>query len=130
MNAAASAWVGFAQDDLRMAELAYNEGIWNQTCFHAQQCVEKLLKAALAARGIQIPRVHRLVDLLGQMPPDVVAALAPQSANVRSLDRFYIPTRYPEALPGAPANVLPVESEANGALAVARHVSMIVVPLL
>jgi HEPN domain-containing protein len=130
MNVAASAWVGFAQEDLKMAELAYNEGIWNQTCFHAQQCVEKLLKAILAARGMQIPRVHRLVDLLGQVPPDVVAALTPHVANIRSLDRFYIPTRYPDALPGAQATALPTEPEANGALTVAKQAAALVLPLL
>lgn len=30
-------WISFARDDLRMAELALNEGIYNQVCFHAHQ---------------------------------------------------------------------------------------------
>jgi hypothetical protein len=29
MNAVASAWAGFADEDRHMAELAYGEGIWN-----------------------------------------------------------------------------------------------------
>lgn len=44
--------------------------------FHAQQAVEKLLKAVLANRNVEYPRVHdidRLVDLLeahdGSLPP-------------------------------------------------------------
>jgi hypothetical protein len=40
-------WYSFAEEDLRMSELALEEGLHNQTCFHAQQCVEKALKALL-----------------------------------------------------------------------------------
>ena len=45
--------------------------------FHAQQAVEKALKAWLAARGVLYPRIHdldRLIDLLREegaaMPPE------------------------------------------------------------
>jgi len=34
-------WIVFAQEDLKMAELALKEEIYNQACFHSQQCVEK-----------------------------------------------------------------------------------------
>jgi HEPN domain-containing protein len=44
MNEAAEQWLAFAHQDLRMAEMALAEGIYNQTCFHAQQCVEKVIK--------------------------------------------------------------------------------------
>jgi HEPN domain-containing protein len=37
-------WLAFARDDLRIAELALNEGLYNQVCFHSEQCVEKVLK--------------------------------------------------------------------------------------
>jgi HEPN domain-containing protein len=39
---------------LRMAELAMAEALWNQVRFHAQQGVEKVLKAWLADRGIPL----------------------------------------------------------------------------
>jgi len=90
-----------------MAQLAYDEGIWNQVCFHAQQSVEKTLKATLAHSGSAIPQVHRLTDLLGRLDPTTNTALAPLSSDLRSLDRFYIPTRYPDALPGALPGGLP-----------------------
>ena len=28
-------WIAFAQEDLKMAELALKERIYNQTCFHS-----------------------------------------------------------------------------------------------
>lgn len=126
MSAAASTWVTFAREDLRMAELALGEGIWNQVCFHAEQCVEKLLKALLADQGVSIPQVHRLADLLSRLNPTSIALLAPMEADIRSLDRFYIPTRYPDALPGTLPSGLPGEPEANDALAVARNVAAMV----
>ena len=39
MNGAIERWLVFAREDLCMAELALAEGIFNQVCFHAQQCV-------------------------------------------------------------------------------------------
>lgn len=44
MNEARRRWQYFAHQDLQMAELTFNEGIYNQVCFHSQQCVEKCLK--------------------------------------------------------------------------------------
>ena len=48
MSKAHNRWLVFAQQDLQMAELAYQEGIYNQVCFHSQQCIEKCLKGILA----------------------------------------------------------------------------------
>ena len=85
-------WLHFAAEDLRVAELVLQAGIYNQVCFHAQQCVEKSLKAWLAHHGHLPPRVHQLSLLLKLCPqplpfPDKV------EANILALDRFYIPTR-------------------------------------
>lgn len=46
-NEARSRWQYFAHQDLQMAELALNEGIFNQVCFHSQQCVESASKVCL-----------------------------------------------------------------------------------
>ena len=48
MNKAHNRWLIFAQQDLQMAELAYQDGIYNQVCFHSQQCIEKCFKGILA----------------------------------------------------------------------------------
>ena len=54
MNAAHDVWLSFAREDLRMAELALVDGMFNQVCFHARQCVEKSIKAFLESQG-QVP---------------------------------------------------------------------------
>ncbi len=46
-----SRWLIFAEEDLKVAEIVLREGLYNQACFHAQQCAEKALKAALLAHS-------------------------------------------------------------------------------
>ena len=115
----AQKWLTFAHDDVRMASLAYQEAIYNQTCFHAQQCVEKCLKALLVARGSVPPKVHsiaKLLALLDEQPFDDLRK------ELIAFDRFYVPTRYPEALPGTLPEGLPTEQDAREALALAQEV--------
>jgi HEPN domain-containing protein len=63
-------WLLFAHQDLRMAELAMTEGLYNQVCFHSQQCAEKAIKGLLVHQGKVPPRTHRFADLLGLLDPD------------------------------------------------------------
>lgn len=44
-------WLAFARQDAQIADLAMREGIFNQVCFHSQQCVEKSLKALIVHQG-------------------------------------------------------------------------------
>ncbi len=111
-------WLQFAAEDVRMAELAIQEGIYNQVCFHSQQSAEKAVKALLLLQGQVAPRTHRLADLLRLLKPNPFAA----SLGIQLLDRFYLPTRYPDALPGSLPEDLPNHEDALEALAVARQV--------
>jgi HEPN domain-containing protein len=118
MSDLAERWLAFAREDLRMAELALAEGIFNQACFHAQQCAEKAIKGYLEQQGQSPPRTHRMADLLPMLP----AGLMQEIENaLRLLDRFYIPTRYPDAFPGMLPDGLPGRQDAQEALAVARQ---------
>ncbi len=117
MSEASERWLEFARQDLQMAELALKEGIYNQVCFHSQQCVEKCLKGVLVAQGKIPPRTHSIVDLLGLLPPEFFADLR---EVLGELDIFFIPTRYPDALPGSLPEGLPGEPEAKDAIAMGR----------
>ncbi len=118
MNEAAEFWLAFARQDLRMAELALEEGIYNQVCFHSQQCVEKAIKGWLEQQGQTPPRTHRMADLLALLPTRLLGEL---NDALGLLDRFYIPTRYPDALPGTLPEGLPGERDAREALDMARQ---------
>jgi HEPN domain-containing protein len=117
MNEAAN-WFEFARTDLRVAELAQNDGLFNQACFHAHQAVEKMLKGFLLARGGRVPRTHSLLEL-GKLarghgfPQELLQ-------KIRMLDAYYLPTRYPDALPRL--SDLPGAKEAEEALSAAHMV--------
>ena len=118
MSGASERWLAFAREDLRMAELALSESIFNQVCFHAQQCVEKAIKGWLERQGRTSPRTHRMADLLALLPPGLMGEL---TDVLLLLDRFYIPTRYPDALPGMLEEGMPGERDAQEALEVAQR---------
>ena len=117
MSKAHNRWLVFAQQDLQMAELAYQEGIYNQVCFHSQQCIEKCLKGILANQGKIPPRTHSIVDLLSLFPQDFLFEL---KSRLSQMDIFYIPTRYPDVLPGSLDESLPGKEEAEEAITLAR----------
>lgn len=117
MNATGDRWLEFARQDLQMAELALKDGIYNQVCFHSQQCVEKCIKGLIADIGKAPPRTHSIVDLLSLLPTEYLPRLREDLAQ---LDIFYIPTRYPDALPGSLAEGMPGKDDALDAVSAAR----------
>ena len=119
MNGQSERWLAFAHEDLRMAELAMGERIYNQVCFHSQQCAEKSLKALLVLQAQSLPRTHKLVDLVEQLDSNLLVDMIHE---ITLLDRFYIPTRYPDALPGTLDESLPTRSDAEEALSSGRAV--------
>ena len=93
-----------AEDDATTADRLVELGIHYAACFFYQQASEKALKAYLFSRGVEPPRVHSVGQLF-----DVVRELGgPDLAvtdDVRFIDQYYIPTRYPDALPsGVPSD--------------------------
>ena len=61
--------------------------------YHAQQCVEKLLKAFLQQHDTRYPRTHELVELMRKVAPRQPDILA-MEADLEWLNRF-IDVRYP-----------------------------------
>jgi HEPN domain-containing protein len=62
-------------------------------CFHAQQCVEKYVKALLVWRTIEFPRTHNLETLMALLPRSIAPLLTPEE-QVRFTDYATV-TRYP-----------------------------------
>ena len=119
MNETERRWLHFAAEDLRTAELTLQEGIYSQACFHAQQCVEKALKALAARRGFVPPRTHSIAELLHLLPAAVRRDAPEDLAAV--LDTYYIATRYPDAIVGPWPEALPGREDACLALDLARQ---------
>lgn len=122
----AARWLEYAEEDLQMAELAYSEKIYNQVCFHAQQAVEKCLKAAIAANGDLVPRSHMMADLIREVPEELQSKMGSAQDQLFLLDQLYIPTRYPDAVPGSLEEGLPDEDQAETARKTARNCCQVV----
>jgi HEPN domain-containing protein len=87
-------WMLYAKADLALAQAPLPEGgMYEQLCFHAQQAVEKSLKAILVAADVDIPYTHNLQKLIDLLPAEV-----PPNADVvdaARLTAYAISTRYP-----------------------------------
>ena len=94
-------WMDQAQDDLSHARSDIERGYYHWACFSAQQGAEKAVKAVFQKMGAEAWG-YSVADLLLELfkshkgPQDLMDA-------AMELDKAYIPTRYPNALPsGAP----------------------------
>jgi HEPN domain-containing protein len=114
-----SKWIAFANEDLTMAKFALEAKIYNQVCFHCQQCIEKTIKGFITYQGKVHPQTHRLVDLLSFISPSPFDDLR---SEIIIIGRFYTPVRYPDVLPGALPEGLPGEKDAKEAIEVAKLV--------
>lgn len=92
-------WLAQARDDYSVAELLHRESKFAQSCFYSQQAAEKALKG-LWYYFDEEPWGHsvcRLIEELEREPQHTVLMQLHEDAQL--LDRFYIPTRYPNGLP-------------------------------
>ncbi len=67
---------------------------FDAVCFHAQQCVEKLMKALLIHHGAVPPRTHDLTELDRLLGP-VSPTWSWQVTELRFLTRAAVAFRYP-----------------------------------
>jgi HEPN domain-containing protein len=67
MNEVVREWIDKAAGDYLTAtrEAQADPPNYDAACFHAQQCIEKLLKAAVIAKGEIPPKTHDLTILSG-----------------------------------------------------------------
>ena len=114
-------WLRKARNDLITAQqiLLLPDGPTDTPCFHAQQAVEKVLKALLTAEGIVFPRTHDLMPLL-----DMAISVLPDLENFREafaeLSGYAVEVRYPGDF------INPSKEDAHVALKVAEQVMEIV----
>lgn len=96
----AKRWYDQAWNDWEFIRwLSQEDRFYDKGCFLAQQAAEKFLKACLYACGERFVPIHSTFDLAAKL-----TEFSPEFKKIvdaaRRLDRFYIPTRYPNGLPG------------------------------
>ena len=122
-------WLDKATEDLAVARLVLAEGHTAHACFLSQQYSEKALKACLLSKTNAYPRTHSLTDLLKRCEP-FEADFARFQAECLRMDEFYIPTRYPDAIPGMLPSGAPSEMQAQNTITAAADILQFVTALL
>ena len=108
MKPATETWVEFAELDCQAAErmLQPPDPLYRVAGFHAQQYIEKYLKAALEEVERPIPRDHEIVPLI-DLVEDLVPELRPLRESLDQASPFAASHRCP------PATVAATEIEAD-----------------
>lgn len=117
-------WMRTALDDLRTARILKEHSQFAHSCFHAQQAGEKALKALWFFHDAD-PWGHSLKKLLDELD-DVDQDLYEHCRRIHRqalvLDRYYIPTRYPNGLPDITPDLAFEETDAASCLEHAQQV--------
>ena len=109
-------------DRLNSERTVQTAGPYDTACFHAQQAVEKYLKALLAFAGKPIPRTHDLEDIYNECLV-VAPTLALDRMELSALTPYAVQLRYDMAF-------WPDQSTAQRALTVVARVRAAVLSLL
>jgi len=110
-------WLTKAENDLLTATHTLTLGAECPTdtvCFHAQQCVEKYIKALLVFRATPFSKTHNIHEIRALLPPKLRPKLDKKTQD--QLTRYATVTRYPHA--GRDI----ILTEARHAVALARRV--------
>jgi HEPN domain-containing protein len=92
-------WFEQAKYDLKTSRWNAKGGLFAPACFWAQQSAEKAVKAYLYFKGERFVIGHSVAELLERCKSYDKKFKTLIRVGV-FLDRFYIPTRYPNGLPG------------------------------
>jgi len=105
-------WIRQAERDLESARAQKEDGFYEWSSFISQQAAEKAVKAVFQKLGIEAWG-HSLFELLKGLREEVGVPEEILNSG-RYLDKFYIPTRYPNGWPaGSPFEYITEEDAEN-----------------
>lgn len=106
-------WFYLAGEDLAFARDGLEGGFYAHVCVLSQQAVEKAMKGYLVSKKKDYPRTHGLMMLKELMN---APWLDEHIVHLKKLSEFYVPLRYPDAMPGSLPDGLPGKDDASDAL--------------
>jgi len=87
-------WLALAKSDLALAQIGKIPAVrYDALCFHAQQAVEKSIKAVLVFEGVDFPGTHNIRVLLDCLPLHIPVPV--QALSAAELSIYAVSTRYP-----------------------------------
>jgi len=119
----AKRWLETGKGDLETARILLSNKRYAHSCFHAQQAGEKCVRALwyLTDSDPWGHSIRRLIEEIPEADAEVFKDLMKLSKTGAKLDRYYIPTRYPNGLPELTPDEAYFEEDAQGALLLAQN---------
>ena len=118
-------WIYFAEQDLNFAKSGLKDKFYSHVCFLSQQAVEKTCKAFLIYNNLNYPKTHKIVEIINSNKK-LLNMLKKYIDEIKLLDAFYIPTRYPDGIPGSLSEGLPDKKDAESSLSIAEKIFNII----
>jgi len=105
VRALSAGWLAKARTDLLACDALFAQGaeLWEAVAFHAQQTVEKALKAVLVAHQVEFSKTHdieRLLDLLAHAEPALPHAAADAARQKADMEKRDAAERVAQARKG------------------------------
>ena len=96
MNPLTLEWIEKAEGDYRIAKWGQQapDPVHDAICFHAQQCIEKYLKAWMQEANIPVQRTHNLEELLALIVP-IQPAWSDWQPDFKIITAYAVDPRYP-----------------------------------
>jgi len=117
----AERWLVTAEEDLAAAEVLFQGAKYAQACFYSQQAGEKAVKALWYLVDAD-PWGHSVQRLIQDFPHrSDITDLDAWIELGRLLDKFYIPTRYPNGLPDLTPGQSYAKEDAERGITTARE---------
>ncbi|HAY38649.1 MAG TPA: DNA-binding protein [Desulfobacteraceae bacterium] len=117
-------WLTTAEDDNDSAVILKENGKFAHSCFHAQQAGEKALKAVwyFADADPWGHSIKKLIEDLNSVDFKLYQRLKSYTRMGMVLDRFYIPTRYPNGLPDITPDVAFTDEDADTCITYSKKI--------
>ncbi len=115
-------WLKTGNEDLTTAKVLLQAGRFAHACFHAQQAAEKAMKAVWYFLGGDPwgHSVSRLINELRHLDIATFNTFIDRAVDGARLDRYYVPTRYPNGLPDITPDQAFFVEDAVGAISIAE----------
>lgn len=91
-------WLKQSAHTLEVTQSNLEHNFYSDACFNSQQCAEMSVKAFLYKNGLRAITGHSVTVLLYKAM-DIDGEFSKFITSGGKLDRYYIQTRYPDALP-------------------------------
>ena len=94
MKKETEAWIVYADENLKSAEVLLQNGLFNACLQNIQQAVEKYLKSLLIEKGIGLIKSHNIRQLINTLAEQQMTITMPED-EIDLIDTVYLPSKYP-----------------------------------